>query len=132
MKKFLIVLFLLIPVFVFAEDNTIKPVNNINDLRVTTSFNFITLNENCKECEKPKDSALKRLVETAYASGFIDGIQMVAVEKTTPNEYLGFYKNMTVAQLVEEIEIFYKENPEKKNMSPALVIMSIGVDNSKK
>ena len=93
------------------EVRVIRPIKGSNDIRMSPSLYPEVLKLSPEE---------RSLIQTSYVQGFWDALTMFQSPKA--KDLFAAYDGMAIDQIVETMHKFYKDNPQWRDVKPALVL----------
>jgi len=113
---FLFIVFLIGTSFALDRSRKIVPVTDNVHTVLTKSLYNQTLN---------MDEASRRLVYVSYVAGFIDAMDLNAVDNTVAKKFLEDCNGLSLGELIDMSITFKNENSRWRDVKPAVVLTVI-------
>lgn len=98
------------------EKRVIRPIKDVKDIRLSPSVYPEVLDLPPTE---------RSLIETSYIQGFWDALTLIQHQSPRAKDLFVAYDGMAVDQIVETMHKFYKDNPQWRDMKPALILAMV-------
>ncbi len=106
------------------DERIIKPIRSPDDILLTPSV---------YEKISKLDETEQQISYSTYVAGFLDAVVLQEAEKIQKNpsyslnikQFLEECQGMSIGQLADTMLMFYKENPQWRDMKPVIVLISV-------
>ncbi|MFA5337562.1 MAG: hypothetical protein WC330_04440 [Candidatus Omnitrophota bacterium] len=113
---FLFIVFLTGTLFALSRERKIGSAIDFAHLDLTKSLYSQTLG---------MDATSKRLVYVSYVSGFVDAMEMSAVDSGVAKKFIQDCEGLTAGDLIDTMYNFKDQNPQWRDLEPATVLTNI-------
>lgn len=114
-----IILFLLLAMgslYAFNLARIVKPITTEKDIVLTRSLYAVSA---------AMERSESRLLYVAYVAGFLDAIQLAALDKDVSARFIQEYEGKNVGQISSALESYYAEHEESRYTPAATVLMTL-------